>query len=111
MLDVDELIVVPDGALSKAPWATLSETLRIRTVPSLTSLKLIADSPIEYHNKSGALLIGEPCLKKITDRWGKPIYEPLKYARMEVEAIGKILESKPLTGKDATNEAVLQRIG
>ena len=111
LLDVDELIVVPDGALSKVPWAALSETLRIRTVPSLTSLKLITDSPIEYHNKSGALLVGDPCLKKITNKDGYPIYDSLKYARMEVEAIGKILESKPLTGKDATKEAVFQRIG
>ena len=111
LLDGDELIVVPDGALSKAPWAALSETLRIRTVASLTSLKVITDSPIEYHSKSGALLVGDPCLKKITDKRGNPIYDPLKYARMEVEMIGEILKSQPLTGEDATKEAVLQRIG
>ena len=111
LLDGDELIVVPDGALSKAPWAALSETLRIRTVPSLTSLKVITDSPIEYHSKSGALLVGDPCLKKITDKQGNPIYDPLKYARMEVEMIGEILKSQPLIGEDATKEAVLQRIG
>ena len=111
LLDGDELIVVPDGALSKAPWAALSETLRIRTVPSLTSLKLITDSPIEYHNKSGALIVGDPCLEKITNKRGSPIYDRLNYARLEVERIGEILESKPLTGEDATKEAVLQRIG
>ena len=110
LLDGDELIVVPDGPLSKAPWAALSETLRIRTVPSLTSLKLITDSPSGHHSKSGALLVGEPCLEKVTNKGGKPIYDPLKYARMEVEMIGKILESQPLTGEDATKEAVLQRI-
>ena len=111
LLDGDELIVVPDGALSKAPWAALSETLRIRTVPSLTSLKLITDSPSGHHSKSGALLVGDPCLEKVTNKWGNPIYEQLKYAKMEVEMIGKILESQPLTGEDATKEAVLQRIG
>ena len=111
LLDGDELIVVPDGALSKAPWAALSETLRIRTVPSLTSLKLITDSPSGHHSKSGALLVGDPCLEKLTNKWGRPIYDPLKYARMEVEMIGEILESQPLTGEDATKEAVLQRIG
>ena len=110
LLDGDELIVVPDGPLSKAPWAALSETLRIRTVPSLTSLKVITDSPSEYHSKSGALLVGDPCLKKITDKRGNPIYDPLKYARMEVEMIGEILKSQTLTGEDATKEAVLQRI-
>ena len=110
LLDGDELIVVPDGALSKAPWAALSETLRIRTVPSLRSLKLITDSPSGLHRKSGALLVGDPCLEKITDERGNPIYDPLKYARMEVEMIGEILKSQTLTGEDATKEAVLQRI-
>ena len=111
LLDGDELIVVPDGALSKAPWAALSETLRIRTVPSLTSLKLITDSPSGHHSKSGALLVGDPCLEKVTNKWGNPIYQQLKYAKMEVEMIGEILKSQPLTGEDATKEAVLQRIG
>ena len=111
LLDGDELIVVPDGALCKAPWAALSETLRIRTVPSLTSLKVITDSPSGRHVKSGALLVGDPCLEKVTNKRGEPIYDPLKYARKEVEMIGEILESKPLTGEDATKEAVLQGIG
>ena len=107
LLDGDELIVVPDGALSKAPWAALSETLRIRTVPSLTSLKVITDSPSGHHSKSGALLVGDPCLEKVTNKWGNPIYKQLKYAKMEVEMIGEILKSQPLTGEDATKEAVL----
>ena len=84
--------------------------MRIRTFPSLTSLKVITDSPSEYHSKGGALLVGEPCLKKITDKLGNPIYDPLKYPRMEVEMIGEILKSQTLTGEDATKEGVLQRI-
>ena len=50
-------------------------------------------------------------MEKVKNKWGKPIYQQLKYAKMEVEMIGEILESPPLTGEDATKEAVLQRIG
>ena len=41
LLDGDELVVVPDGALCLAPWTALSETLRIRIIPvSYTHLTL-----------------------------------------------------------------------
>ena len=110
LLDGDELIVVPDGALSLAPWGALSESLRIRTVPSLTSLKFIIDSPDEYHRKSGALLVGDPCLKKVTNKGGYPIYDQLEYAKKEVEMIGEILKCQPLTGEAATKKEVLRRI-
>ena len=75
LLNCDELIVVPDGALSLAPWAALSESLRIRTVPSLAILKLITDSSADHHTKDGVLLVGDPSLEKVTDKRDKPIYK------------------------------------
>ena len=37
----DELIIVSDGELCFTPWAAIVESIRIRTVPSLTSYQLI----------------------------------------------------------------------
>ena len=112
VLEGDELIIVPDGPLCLAPFSALSETIRIRTVPSLTTLKLIIDSPADYHSKSGALLVGDPCLKKVVvgHPEPKPKYRKLPHAKQEVEMIGEILRIPPLTGTEATKEEVLKRI-
>ena len=110
LLNCDELIVVPDDALSLAPWAALSESLRIRTVPSLAILKLIADSSADHHTKDGVLLVGDPSLEKVTNKRGKPIHKQLNYAKKEVEMIGAILNGQPLTGEAATKQEVLKRI-
>ena len=110
LLNCDELIVVPDGALSLAPWAALSESLRIRTVPSLAILKLITASSADHHTKDGVLLVGDPSLEKVTNKRGKPIHKQLNYAKKEVEMIGGILNGQPLTGEAATKQEVLKRI-
>ena len=112
VLEGDELIIVPDGPLCLAPFSALSETIRIRTVPSLTTLKLIIDSPADYHSKSGALLVGDPCLEKVTEYTPgtKPKYKKLPHAKQEVEMIGEILRIAALTGTKATKEEVLKRI-
>ena len=119
LLRNDEIIIVPDGALCLAPFAAfldessryLSESFRIRVIPSLTSLKLIADAPEDYHSKRGALLVGDPCLKEITNIFGQPKWTQLPYAREEVRMIGEILNTAPLTGKAASKDEVLRRIG
>ena len=104
----DELIIFPDGPLCLVPFSALSESIRIRTAPSLASLRLITDSPEDYHSKSGALLVGDPCLKQVTNKWGKPMFKELKYARREVDMIGDILKIQPLTGTKATKRKVLE---
>ena len=102
----DELIIVPDGPLCLAPFSALSESIRIRTVPSLTTLKLITDSPEDYHKMTGALLVGDPCLEEVK----KPRYRQLPCAKKEVEMIGRILNIPPLTGTEATKKRVLEQI-
>ena len=105
----NELIIVPEGPLGLAPLPAVSESIRIRTIPSLTSLKLIITSPDDCHSKSGALLVGNPCLEMVT-KCGKPVFKNLENAEKEVKTIGGILKVQPLTGKEATKQAVLDRI-
>ena len=118
ILKGDEIIIVPDGPLHLTPFAAfldeasryLSESFRIRTVPSLTSLKLFQDCAESYHSKTGVLLVGDPCLKEVTNVFGEPILPQLPHAISEVKMIGEILQTTPLTGREATKQEVLKRI-
>ena len=112
----DELTFVPEGPLCLVPYAAfmdsnskyLAESFRIRVIPSLNSLKLIKDCSPDYHKKSGALLVGDPCLREVR-HCGLEL-EQLPCAKEEVEMIGKILKVAPLTGKKATKHEVLRRL-
>ena len=116
LIQGDEVIIVPDGPLFLVPYAALvdqhsrflSETLRIRLVPSLTSLKLMAECPEEYHCTSGALLVGDPWVEGV--RINGRAVEQLPGAKKEVEMIGKILKMEPLTGRNATKAKVLSKL-
>ena len=101
----DELVIVPDGALCFTPWAAVVESLRIRIVPSLTSYQLILSVPEGHHNKKGALLVGNPCLKEL-----KKPSDDLPCAQEEVEIIASILKTRPLTGIHATKAEVMKRM-
>ena len=101
----DELVIVPDGALFFTPWAAVIESPRIRTVPSLKSYKLILSVPEGHHKKTGALLVGNPCLKELK----KPLND-LPGAQEEVETIASIFNTRPLTGRHATKAEVMKRM-
>ena len=114
----NELLIIPDGPLWLAPYAALKdgnskylcESFRIRLAPSLTSLRLIADCPDDYHKSSGALLVGDPWVSEVTNSEGEKVLEQLPSAKEEVEMIGKILNITPITGRQATKREVLKRI-
>ena len=116
LINGNELTFVPEGPLCLAPYAAfmgsnskyLGESFRIRVIPSLNSLKLIKDCSPDYHKKSGALLVGDPCLREVR-HCGLEL-EQLPCAKEEVEMIGKILKVVPLTGKKATKHEVLRRL-
>ena len=101
----NELVIVSDGALCFTPWAAIVESIRIRTVPSLTSYQLILNVPEGHHKKTGALLIGNPCLKELE----KPLPD-LPCAQEEEEMIASILNTRPLTGREATKAEVIKRM-
>ena len=118
LLETPEIIIVPERSLFRVPFPALldekgkylSESFRIRIVPSLTSLKLIQNSPADYHNQTGALIVGEPDVGKVILKDKCETFTPLPCARNEAEMIGQWLGVKPLLGKHATKQAVLQRI-
>ena len=101
----DELVIASDGALCFAPWAAIFESTRIRTVPSLTIYQLISSVPEGHHKRTGALLVGNPCLNKLK----KPPHD-LPCAQEEVEMIASILNTRPLTGREATKAEVVKRM-
>ena len=113
-----ELIIVPDPALYKVPFAALtdesgsylSEDYRIRIAPSLTTLGLIQDSPADYHSQTGALIVGEPDVRDVSYKGSLGVLCRLPAAKEEAEMIAKLIGVKPLLGKQATKEAVLQSI-
>ena len=117
-LDEPEIVIVPDRALYKVPFAALkdesekylSQTYRIRIVPSLSTLGLIQDSPADYHSQTGALIVGDPEVGDVLYK-GR-IENPcrLPSARKEAEMIAELLGAEPLLEERATKQAVLQRI-
>ena len=118
LLDEAEIVIVPDRVLFKVPFSALvdekekylSDTFRIRIVPSLTTLKLIQDCPVDYHSQTGVLVVGDPVVGEVCHN-GK-VYTPgrLPFAREEAEMIGRLLGAHTLLGEEAMKEAVLQRI-
>ena len=118
LLEGSEIIIVPDRHLYRVPFPALpddsgkylSETFRIRIVPSLTSLKYIQNSPADYHSQTGALIVGDPDVGEVVWKGHRKTLPRLPFARREAEMVGRLLGVQPLLGLQATKQAVLQRI-
>ncbi|XP_068682610.1 tetratricopeptide repeat protein 28-like [Montipora foliosa] len=110
LLQEDELVFVPDGPFCLAPFSALSDSVRIRAIPSLTALKVITSAPDYFESKNEALLVGDPFLKEVTWGKGEPMYKQLPWAKKEVDMIGNLLQTMPLTGQSATKAEVLKRM-
>ena len=116
LINGNEIIFVPESSLWSVPFAALMDSdsnylcdsFRVRTISSLTTLKLINDYPDDFHNKKSALLVGDPCLEGVLFEGRK--LDPLPCAREEVEIIGRILGADPLSGEEARKDEVLRRL-
>ena len=118
VLEEPEIVFVPDRVFYKVPFAALrdqsgkylSQAFRIRVVPSLTTLKLIQDSPADYHSQTGALIVGDPDVGQV--RYEGEICHPprLPSALREAEMISQLLGTNPLVEKHATKQVILQSI-
>ena len=113
-----EIIIVPDSVLCKVPFSAfkdengkyLSESFRIRIAPSLTTLRMIKESPEDYHSQTGVLIVGEPKIGQVFHKGRREKLCPLPGAREEAEMVARLLGAQPLLGEHATKQAVLQRI-
>ena len=118
LLEEPEIIVVPDRSLNQVPFPALtdergrylSETFRIRVVPSLTTLKLIQDSPADYHSQTGALIVGDPAVGAVYYKGNVMSFSRLPCAGKEAVMIGQLLGVQPLLGPQATKQVVLERL-
>ena len=116
LLKGHEIIIVPDRALYNVPFAALpdekgkyfSENYRVRLAPSLTTLKLIHDSPQDYHCQTGALIVGNPDVGRVRFKSRPVDISRLPFAEREAKMVGEKLDVKPLIGQYATKQAVLQ---
>ena len=107
-----DIIIIPEGEDFMVPFCALcdhndkflSETFRIRLIPSLTALRMIQDSPEDYHSVTGALIVGNPSVPPQTK------LPSLPEARREALEIAELLGVSPTVGDEATKKHVLQRI-
>ena len=103
----NELVIVYDGALCFTPWPADVKSIRIRTVPSLTSYQSILSVPEGHHNEAGELLVKNPCLKELNRVWHNL---PCAFAKNDVELIASILTTRPLIGRQTTKAEVMKRM-
>ena len=116
LLKGPEIIIVPDRALYQIPFAALTDesgkyllqSFRIRIAPSLTTLKLIDESPADYHCQTGALIVGNPDVGEVHFKGRLTNISRLPSAENETRIVGEKLGVEPLLGQQATKEAVLQ---
>ena len=118
LIDSPEIIIAPESEIFQTPFASLkdengkylSERVKIRLIPSLTTLKLIQDSPADYHCQTGALIVGDPKVGPVEFKGNIVKLPPLPKAREEAKMVARLLRVSCLVGEQASKEEVLRRM-
>jgi CHAT domain-containing protein/uncharacterized protein HemY len=112
----ESLFLVPFPALQDKDGKYLIEKHTILTSPSIQVLDLtrkqrqrIGNKPIEGKN---TLIVGNPTMPKVPPKIGEPPEQliPLPGTEQEAEAIAKLFKTQSLTGNQATEIEVTQRL-
>lgn len=115
-----KIVIIPEGGLFLVPFAALqdssgkhlSQTCRIRLIPSLTSLQVIQSFPENYHCQTGALIVGDPTVGLVEFDGKVRVLKPLPNARTEADMVCRYVRPPyfELIGEEATKGEVLKRI-
>ena len=114
-LTQDEIVIIPDGLLFKVPFAALRDpstklylldTKRVRLAPSLTTLRVLQESRADYHNSTGALIVGNPAVEDVRIKGKKKPFKRFRGAEREALEISTLMGVTPLIGSQATKQVL-----
>ena len=109
-----ELFLVPFPALQDANGKYLIEKHTILTAPAIQVLDLTQKQRVKVQqaNPKGLVVVGNPTMPKVTIKIGEPPEQlnSLPAAENEAITIAKLLNTKALTGNQATKKAILSQL-
>ncbi len=109
-----ELFLVPFPALQDENGKYLIEKHTILTAPAIQVLDLTQKQRVKVQqaNPKGLVVVGNPTMPKVTIKIGEPPEQlnPLPAAENEAITIAKLLNTKALTGNQATKKAILSQL-
>ena len=109
-----ELFLVPFPALQDENGKYLIEKHTILTAPAIQVLDLTQKQRVKVQqaNPKGLVVVGNPTMPKVTIKIGEPPEQlnSLPAAENEAITIAKLLNTKALTGNQATKKAILSQL-
>lgn len=111
-----QVVFIPQGQLYLVPFATLQaadgsfviERHTIRTAPAIQILGLTHARQDQRRGSASPLIVGNPTMPSV----GEPPQPlgSLPYAEQEAQAIAQILDTQAITGSQASETAIAQRM-